>query len=176
LGLTTKEASTILFAMGTEDNNTVRQDEFWMRKALELAQKAGERDEVPIGALLIGSDGTSILAKAMNRKEEWMTPLGHAELIALHRASQKRRAWRLSGSTLYVTLEPCVMCAGALWQARVSRVVFGASDPKGGGVRSLYQVLEDPRLNHQCEVLGGVLANECGALLSNYFRGKRKKS
>ncbi|MBX2996174.1 MAG: tRNA adenosine(34) deaminase TadA [Bdellovibrionaceae bacterium] len=161
--------------MSSETNGVSRQDEFWMRKALELARKAGERDEVPIGALLIGSDGTTILSRAMNRKEEWMTPLGHAELIALHRASQKKRAWRLTGSTLYVTLEPCVMCAGALWQARVSRVVYGASDPKGGGVKSLYQILEDPRLNHRCEVVGGVLASECGLLLSNYFREKRKK-
>lgn len=162
--------------MSSEINGVSRQDEFWMRKALELARKAGERDEVPIGALLIGSDGTTILSRAMNRKEEWMTPLGHAELIALHRASQKKRAWRLTGSTLYVTLEPCVMCAGALWQARVSRVVYGASDPKGGGVKSLYQILQDPRLNHRCEVTSGVLAEECGSLLSNYFREKRKKS
>lgn len=146
-----------------------------MRKALGLARKAAEKDEVPVGAILVAADSKTILATGMNRREGWTTPLGHAELIALHRASQKQKAWRLAGATLYVTLEPCVMCAGALVQARVARVVYGAADPKGGAVESLYQVLRDPRLNHRCEVTSGVLADECGKILSEYFRMKRKK-
>ena len=151
----------------------MHQDLFWMRTALDLARRAGERDEVPIGAVLVAADGKTLLARGMNRKEEWTTPLGHAELITLHRAAKRLGAWRLLGSTLYVTLEPCVMCAGALWQARVQRVVFGALDPKGGGVRSLFRILEDPRINHRCEVVGGVMGEECGHLLRSYFRQKR---
>lgn len=154
------------------------QDEFWMKRALSLARQAAQKDEVPVGAILVAADGKTVLAKGMNRREEWMTPLGHAELIALHRASQKQQAWRLTDSTLYVTLEPCLMCAGALVQARVARVVYGATDPKAGAVHSLYQVLQDSRLNHRCEVIGGVLAEECGGILKDYFKEKRgrKKS
>lgn len=151
------------------------QDEFWMRKALELARQAGQKDEVPVGAILVAADGKTVLAKGMNRREEWTTPLGHAELITLHRAAKKQASWRLVDSTLYVTLEPCLMCAGALVQARVKRVVFGALDPKAGAVHSLYKVLEDPRLNHRCEVEGGLLAGECGQILKDYFKEKREK-
>lgn len=145
-----------------------------MRRALALARGAEKRDEVPVGALLVAADGKTVLARGMNRREGWTTPIGHAELIAVHRASQKLGAWRLLGSTLYVTLEPCVMCAGALVQARVARVVYGAADPKGGAVHSLYQVLSDPRLNHRCEVTSGVLGEECGKILKDYFRRKRE--
>ncbi len=145
-----------------------------MREALALAKTAGLRDEVPVGSILVASDKKTILARGINRREEWHTPLGHAELITLHRASQKMQAWRLLGATLYVTLEPCIMCAGALIQARVTRVVYGARDPKGGGVDSLYKILQDSRLNHRCEVTSGVLAEECGTLLKDYFRQKRK--
>ena len=151
----------------------MHQDEFWMRKALSLARRAAIKDEVPVGAVLVAADGKTLLGQGLNRREEWMTPIGHAELITLHRASQKKQAWRLLGSTLYVTLEPCVMCAGALIQARVQRVVFGAKDTKGGAVESLYQILQDPRLNHRCEVSGGILAAECGQILKDYFRKKR---
>ena len=143
-----------------------------MRKALNLARQAQEKDEVPVGALLISAEG-KILAQGMNRRETWTTPLGHAEIIALHRASQKLQAWRLLGSTLYVTLEPCVMCAGALVQARVSRIVYGATDPKGGALHSLYQIANDSRLNHQIEVTAGVCAEECSQILKNYFKSKR---
>lgn len=161
--------------MQSEQNDTMRLDQFWMRRALSLARQAAAKDEVPVGAILVASDGKTVLGKALNRRESWATPLGHAELIALHRASQKLQSWRLVDSTLYVTLEPCLMCAGALVQARVKRVVFGATDPKGGAVQSLFEVLQDSRLNHRCQVTGGILAAECGAILSEYFRQKRRK-
>ena len=171
--MTRRHPSHTLTTVNSTDNNIMRQDEFWMRKALNLARLAGQRDEVPVGALLVAQDGKTLLGKGLNRREEWRTPLGHAELITLHRASQKLQAWRLLGSTLYVTLEPCLMCAGALLQARVARVVYGAVDPKGGAAQSLYQVLQDPRLNHRCDVSSGTLGAECGQMLTDYFRKKR---
>lgn len=143
----------------------------WMRKALSLAQKAAEKGEVPIAALLVGPEG--LISSAINTRERQQTPLGHAELFALHKASQKKQSWRLSDCTLYVTLEPCVMCAGAIQQARLKRVVYGASDPKGGAVESLYHILNDSRLNHQMEVTAGVLASECATLLQVFFQDRR---
>lgn len=142
-----------------------------MNKALRLAKKAAEKNEVPIAALLVGPEG--LVSWAINTRERQQTPLGHAELFALHKASQKKHNWRLSDCTLYVTLEPCVMCAGAIQQARLKRVVYGASDPKGGAIESLYQVLNDSRLNHQVEVTAGVLAPECAALLQSFFQNRR---
>jgi tRNA(adenine34) deaminase len=154
----------------------MRQDaEYWMKFALELAKEAGHRDEVPVGAILVGPEG-KILSRGQNIKENLTTPIGHAEIQALHKAAKAQKTWRLSGTTLYVTLEPCLMCAGALIQARVSKVVFGAYDPKGGALSSLYTVGQDPRLNHQIEVLGGILENECSQLLKDFFKGKRGKS
>lgn len=150
-----------------------RQDpEFWMKKALELAKKAAQRDEVPVGAVLIDSDGQKI-AEAFNLREHLQTSLGHAEILAIHRASKKTSSWRLSGATLYVTLEPCLMCAGALIQSRIKKVVFGAFDPKGGALGTLYNVSQDKRLNHQIEVVGGVLAAESAQLLKDFFKKKR---
>lgn len=154
-------------------SNAAQHDEKWMKRALRLAKAAGKRGEVPIGAILVQDD--QVIAQAMNRKEEWETPLGHAELICLHRASQKEKKWRLTGATLYVTLEPCPMCAGALVQARVDRVVYGARDPKAGAVETLYRICDDERLNHRMEVLGGVLEKECSEILSDFFRQKRKE-
>ena len=145
----------------------------WMSKALALAKRAAEQDEVPVGAILVIDN--KIIARAHNKKEQWTSPLGHAELICLERAAQKLKSWRLSGATLYVTLEPCLMCSGAMIQSRIDRVVFGARDPKGGAVTSLYQVLSDPRLNHRVEITEGVLEKECGEILSDFFRMKRKK-
>ncbi len=152
----------------------MRPHEFWMEKALKLARKAAERGEVPVGALIVCND--KLISKASNRREEWHTPLGHAEIIALQRASQTLKAWRLLNCTLYVTLEPCVMCAGALVQARVSRVVYGATDPKGGGLKSLYQIGTDPRLNHRFELIGGVMEQECSQALKDFFKQRRKKN
>ena len=148
-------------------------DAYWMKYALKGAAMAARRDEVPVGAVLVYQG--QVIAKAYNRREEWHTPLGHAELICLHRASQKLKKWRLSEATLYVTLEPCVMCSGALVQARIGRLVFGAYDPKGGAAHSLYQICHDSRLNHRMEVVGGVLEQECSEELKIFFRKKRQQ-
>lgn len=143
----------------------------YMRHALRLAGAAEARGEVPVGALIVHEN--QVIAEGYNERETRPSALAHAEIIAVERATVTLGRWRLSGCTLYVTLEPCVMCAGALVQARVDRVVFGASDPKGGGVESLYKILADDRLNHRPEVLGGVLAAEGGAILSDFFKKKR---
>lgn len=148
-------------------------DKKWMQAALKLAQKAAEMGEVPIAALVVGPEG--LISSAINTRERQQTPLGHAELFALHKASQVRKSWRLEDCTLYVTLEPCMMCAGAIQQARVNRVVYGASDPKTGAVESLYHVLSDSRLNHQVEVISGVLAPASTSLLQNFFQERREE-
>lgn len=157
--------------MSFDKEGRSQQDEKWMRRALELAQKAARRKEVPVGAVLVREG--EVIAEAFNLRESLHTPLGHAELIALQRASKKLQAWRLVNTTLYVTLEPCIMCAGAMVQARVGRLVYGATDPKAGGVESLYQICADSRLNHQIEITAGVLAAECSFLLKEFFRMKR---
>jgi tRNA(adenine34) deaminase len=147
--------------------------EFWMEKALQLAIKAGSRGEVPVGAVIIQNG--KLLATGRNRREELKTPLGHAEMLALHRAAKKLGTWRLTDCTLYVTLEPCLMCAGGLWQSRIGHVVFGAHDPKGGALGSLYNVHSDERLNHRYEITTGVLAEECAQVLKNFFKERRRK-
>lgn len=147
------------------------EDEKWMRRALNLAKKAPAKGEVPIAALVVGPEG--LISYAVNTRERQQTPLGHAELFALHKASQVRQSWRLTDCTLYVTLEPCVMCAGAIQQSRIGRVVYGAADPKGGAVKSLYTVLNDPRLNHTVNVTAGVLDSECMDLLQSFFKERR---
>jgi len=146
-------------------------DEQFMRLALAEAQKAMEAGEVPVGAVVV-RDG-EVIASAHNAPVGLSDPSAHAEVLALRRAAAAAGNYRLAGTTLYVTIEPCLMCAGALLHARVSRVVFGAKDPKGGAAVSLYRVLEDDRLNHRVEVSGGVLATECGEILSRFFREKR---
>lgn len=148
-------------------------DLYWMKKALGLASRASDQGEVPVGAIIV-KDGKA-LAWARNEKEALGSALGHAECLAIHRASRKLGGWRLTGATLYVTLEPCLMCAGAIQQARIDRVVFGARDPKGGAVETLYQVLGDQRLNHRCDVRGGVLAEDCGGILSQFFKRRRTR-
>lgn len=147
------------------------EDAKWMQKALELAKKAAFKGEVPIAALIVGPEG--LISYAINTRERQQTPLGHAEIFALHKASQKRQSWRLTDCTLYVTLEPCLMCAGAIQQARIGRVVYGAADPKGGAVESLYTVLSDARLNHNVNVTSGVRASECSDLLQDFFKNRR---
>lgn len=143
----------------------------YMRQALQLAREAEALGEVPVGALVVYEN--TVISEGYNEREGRPSALAHAEIVALEKASQWLKRWRLTGCTLYVTLEPCVMCAGALVQARVDRVVFGAVDPKGGGVQSLYKILADERLNHRPEVVGGVLADECGQILSAFFKKKR---
>ena len=160
--------SLYLYALTME-----KDDQYWMQMALELAQEAQKNGEVPVGAVIVGPEG--LLSKSLNSRENNQTPLGHAELLALHNASQSRNSWRLSDCTLYVTLEPCVMCAGAIQQSRLQRVVYGAKDPKAGGVDSLYSILNDSRLNHQCEVTAGILEKECSEILSDFFKNKRQE-
>ena len=145
-----------------------------MRRALELAARAGSLGEVPVGALIVHEN--RIISEAYNERESKPSALAHAELTVIADACAKLKRWRLTDCTIYVTLEPCVMCAGALVQARVSRVVYGARDPKAGAVESLYQVLSDSRLNHRPEVKGGLLGEECGQILIDFFRQRRLKN
>ncbi len=151
---------------------TQDQDFNFMRKALELAATAAARGEVPVGALVVHDN--QVIAEGYNERESRPSALAHAELLALERATIKLGRWRLLGCTLYVTLEPCVMCAGAIVQSRVDRVVYGAADPKAGAVESLYKVLSDERLNHRPLVTGGVMSAECGSILSEFFKQKRQ--
>ena len=150
------------------------QDIEFMRLAIAEARKAGSLDEVPIGAVVV-RDG-EVIAAAYNRREIDADPAGHAEFIAMKQASNKLGVWRLSGCTVYVTLEPCIMCAGLMHQARIDRCVFGAFDPKAGALGSLYQVNADERLNHAFEVTPGVCEEECASLLQTFFREKRKRN
>lgn len=154
-------------------HKTNNHDEYWMRRALQLARKAAARDEVPVAALVVGPEG--LISYAINTRERQQTPLGHAELFALHKAASKGGSWRLSDCTLYVTLEPCVMCAGAIQQSRIARVVYGATDPKAGAVESLFHILNDHRLNHQVQVQAGVLQQECSQLLQDFFKERREE-
>ncbi|WP_206184451.1 tRNA adenosine(34) deaminase TadA [Thermoactinospora rubra] len=143
-----------------------------MRLALAQARLAAERGEVPVGAVVLG-EGGEVLAAAGNDREATADPTAHAEVLALRAAARARGAWRLGGCTLVVTLEPCTMCAGAAVLARVDRIVYGAADDKGGAVGSLWDVVRDRRLNHRPEVVAGVLAEECGAVLKEFFASRR---
>jgi tRNA(Arg) A34 adenosine deaminase TadA len=147
----------------------------WMRQALALAERAErEDDEIPVGAVLVGADG-GLLAEGWNRNIGEHDPTAHAEIVAMRQAGARLGNHRLLGCTLYVTLEPCAMCAMAMVHARLARVVFAASDPKTGAAGSVFDLLADPRHNHRIDVRGGVLAGEAGDRLSNYFRRKRGK-
>ncbi len=142
-----------------------------MQKALRLAEEAANCGEVPIGAVLVWNG--EILAEARNRREEYMDATAHAEILALRFAGQALGGWRLMGTTLYVTLEPCPMCAGALVQARVARLVYGAPDPKAGAAGTLYNITHDERLNHRLEITAGIMGEECAFLLQKFFRERR---
>lgn len=148
-------------------------DEYYMNLAIEEAKKAQQLGEVPIGAIIVKDD--EIIARAHNLRETAQQPTAHAEHIAIERASKVVGSWRLEDCTLYVTLEPCVMCAGAIVMSRIPKVVFGAMDPKGGCSGSLMNLLEEPRFNHRASVITGVLENDCGDLLRNFFRELRAK-
>lgn len=149
----------------------IKDDSYFLTLALTEAHTAYSLGEVPIGAVL--TVGNEVISSAYNLREGRYDPLGHAEMIVLRSAAQRLKNWRLDGSTLYVTVEPCLMCAGALLQARVKRLVYGCPDKKAGAVSSLYQVLNDSRLNHQIEVSQGVLERECRELIQNFFEGLR---
>lgn len=147
------------------------QDNVWMKRALDLAQQAEREGEVPIGAVLVSDD--TLLAEGWNQPIACCDPSAHAEIVVLRQAGQKLQNYRLPGTTLYVTLEPCAMCAGALVQARVQRLVFGAFDPRAGAVTSVLQILAEPRLNHRVEWHGGILEADCVKLLQAFFKKRR---
>jgi tRNA(adenine34) deaminase len=149
----------------------MKDDAYWMKKALNQARKAEAVGEVPIGAIVV-REGT-IVGRGFNQRECRNDPSAHAEMIAIRQTSRKLDAWRLTGTTLYVTLEPCPMCMGAILLARIDRVVFGCLDPKAGAAGSLYNLAEDRRFNHRVELTGGVLRDECSAILSDFFRKLR---
>jgi tRNA(adenine34) deaminase len=145
--------------------------DMWMGLALDLAREAADAGEVPVGAVVV-KDGR-VIGRGANRREADRDPIAHAEILAIAEAAHAVGHWRLEETTLYATLEPCPMCAGAIVNARIPRVVYGADDPKAGAVRSLFTLLEDPRLNHRCEVVGGVRAAECAAALTEFFERLR---
>lgn len=144
----------------------------YMRLALQEAQAAALENEVPVGAIIVHRN--RLIASAHNQREQLRDPTAHAEILAMTQASAALGSWRLEECTLYATLEPCPMCAGAIVQARIPLLVYGTADPKAGAVTSLYQLLGDPRLNHRCDVVSGILAEECGAVLSDFFRHQRR--
>jgi tRNA(adenine34) deaminase len=144
----------------------------FMQLALDEAELAYREEEVPIGAVIVREG--RVIAAAHNQREQLHDPTAHAEMIAITQAAETLQSWRLEGCTLYVTLEPCPMCAGAILQARIPVVVYGASDPKAGAVHSLFRLLDDARLNHRCETVPGVLADRCGQILSRFFQDQRR--
>ena len=148
-------------------------DEFYMMEAIKEAKKAEKLTEVPIGAVIVLNG--EIIARAHNLRETNQSAVAHAELLAIEQACKAVGSWRLEQATLYVTLEPCAMCSGAIILARIQRVVFGASDPKGGCAGTFMNLLQDERFNHQSEVVSGVLEQPCGRLLSDFFQGVRKR-
>lgn len=149
-------------------------DARFMQEALQEAQAAFDAGEVPIGAVLVDAAG-EIVARGHNMRETWHDGTAHAEIIALQKAARKLERWRLSGLTLYVTIEPCPMCAGALVMSRVDRVVYGAPDVKAGACESLFNIVSHPALNHQLEMRAGVLEDECRAVMKRFFEERRKK-
>lgn len=145
--------------------------DMWMGLALDLAREAAAAGEVPVGALVV-KDGR-VIGRGANRREADQDPIAHAEILAIAEAAHAVGHWRLEDTTIYATLEPCPMCAGAILNARIPRVVYGCADPKAGAVHSLYTLLDDPRLNHRCDVVAGVRARECAAVLTEFFEGLR---
>jgi tRNA(adenine34) deaminase len=146
--------------------------ERFMRMALAEAQQALAEEEVPVGAVIV--QGSRVVASAHNQRETLKDPTAHAEMIAITQAAESLGDWRLEGCTLYVTLEPCIMCSGAILQARVPVVVYGATDPKAGAVNTLFHLLNDNRLNHRCQIVPGVLAQPCGEILTRFFQAQRR--
>lgn len=148
-------------------------DEKYMRIAIKEAQKAVILDEVPVGAIVVKDD--KIIARGHNLRERSNDPTSHAEINAIRKASKKLNSWRLEGTTIYVTVEPCSMCAGAILQSRIGRIVYGTTDPKGGAIESSLELFKAKNINHHPEIIGGVLKEECSYIISNYFKSKRNK-
>jgi tRNA(adenine34) deaminase len=144
----------------------------FMQIALEEAEQALRENEVPVGAVIVHEG--RVIARSHNQREQLHDPTAHAEMIAITQAAESRQSWRLDGCTLYVTLEPCPMCAGAILQARLPTVVYGATDPKAGAVDTLFHLLDDSRLNHRVETVAGVLAAPCGEILTRFFQEQRR--
>ena len=159
--------------MGPSFTQDHADDDSFMRLALREAARAAQLEEVPVGAVVVR--GGEVVGRGYNRREELRSPIAHAEMLALEQASAELKSWRLQDCTLYVTLEPCVMCVGGMIQARISRLVFGCLDPKGGAVESLYRICEDHRLNHRVEVTRGVLEGDCARILGEFFSCLRSK-
>lgn len=153
--------------------NAFEKDRYYMQMAIDEALKAQALGEVPIGAIIVHDD--QVIARAHNLRETSQNAITHAEILTIQDACKEIGSWRLEETTLYVTLEPCPMCAGAILQSRIPRVVYGARDPKGGCVDSLYRLLNDPRFNHECDVTEGVMVEECGEMLTSFFRGIRER-
>lgn len=147
-------------------------DEYFIKEALKEAEKAYRKGEIPVGALIVVNG--QIVARTYNQKETTCDPTAHAEILAIREASKILKNWRLTGATLYITKEPCIMCCGAIINARIKRVVYGCNDPKGGGAISLYRILSDNRLNHQVEIKSGILEEECRQILQKFFRELRE--
>ena len=155
-----------------DDAQWMRIYETFMQLALAEAEQAFAEDEVPVGAVIVHEN--RVIAAAHNQREQLRDPTAHAEMVAITQAAEARQSWRLDNCTLYVTLEPCPMCAGAVVQARIPLVVYGAADPKAGAAESLYRLLGDERLNHRAAVVSGVLAEACGQILSRFFQQQRR--
>ena len=165
------ESSTLTSRFLSDELSLTERDEAFMREALKEAEKAEDEGEVPVGAVIV-MDGR-VVGRAHNQRETLKDPTAHAEMIALTQAAAWAGAWRLSGATMYVTMEPCLMCAGALVLARVDRLVYGCPDPKAGACGSLYNILSDERLNHRLEVKTGVLAEQCAEAVQSFFKARR---
>lgn len=156
-----------------EGSKNMNQDELFMKAAIIEAKKALKLQEVPIGAVVVHNN--QIIGRGFNTREMQQKSTGHAEMMAIEEACKNIGSWRLEETTLYVTLEPCPMCAGAIMLSRIQKVVYGAGDPKGGCAGTILNILQEPRFNHQCEILEGVLADECSTMLTDFFRSIRQK-
>jgi tRNA(adenine34) deaminase len=152
---------------------SAQSDERWMSEALNLAREAMEQDEVPIGCVIVHEPSQKIIGRGFNRREIDCDPSAHAEIIAMREAGKSLGFWRLVDCTLYVTLEPCAMCAGAMVNARIDRLVYGCDDPKAGAVKTLYTLCEDARLNHRLQATSGILAADCASVLQEFFKRQR---
>lgn len=167
-------ALSVLFMCGGFVNNMERNHEYFMSLALKEAKKAALIDEVPIGCIIVKDN--KVIARAHNKKETNFDPCGHAEIIAIKKASKKLKNWRLENCYLYVTIEPCMMCCGAIIQSRVEKVIYGAKDIKGGAIESSIKAFDAKNINHHPDIISGIMESECSQIIKNYFKKKREKN